>query len=157
MGETSNLLDQFAMAALTGLLSNRLAEPRYSGNLIYAAKEAYEIAGEMMTQRAAFVGPSEAAPNPPSGKGWISVEDRLPGDQGHDSEDVLVFINGHCDLHDMACREGGAWGLAQGWYESDRGYFRVGGAPNDDVTHWMPKPDKPPLATPEPEGGEDHG
>ncbi|WP_172268875.1 hypothetical protein [Caulobacter sp. RHG1] len=46
--------DRFAMAALTGLLANSLAEPRYSGNLIYAAEEAYRIADEMLVQRAAL-------------------------------------------------------------------------------------------------------
>lgn len=72
---------------------------------------------------------------------WIRIQDRLPGEQGCDSEEVLVFINGHCAITDMACRAGGAWGMRTGYYDASRGCFYLGGRPADQrVTHWMPKP-----------------
>lgn len=48
MDERAHRRDQFAMAALTGLLANRFAEARYAGNLIEAAREAWAIGDEML-------------------------------------------------------------------------------------------------------------
>nr|WP_301302409.1 DUF551 domain-containing protein [Methylorubrum extorquens] len=84
----------------------------------------------------------DARPDP-----WISVEDRLPGEQGCDSEDVYVFINGHCDILDSECRQGGAWGDRSGFYDAEKRCFRVHGRLEPQVTHWMPKP-KPPVRKP---------
>lgn len=75
---------------------------------------------------------------------WISVDDRLPGEQGNDSEEILCFLNGHCNLTDMECRCGGGWGIRLGYYDAEKGMFRVFGRPNQFVTHWMPLP-KPPA------------
>lgn len=51
--------------------------------------------------------------------GWLRVEEQLPGEQGHDSGDVLVFLMGHCALTDMECRQGHAWGIRIGFYDAD--------------------------------------
>lgn len=59
---------------------------------------------------------------------------------------VLVFRNGHVELHDIAGRNGGAWGLDLGWYDHDRGFWRVHGRPDHHVTHWMELPPDPPRA-----------
>lgn len=75
---------------------------------------------------------------------WISVEEKLPGEQGCDSEQVLVFLMGHCDLFDTECRAGKGWGIRLGYYDADIHCFRTGGRPDDAVTHWMPLP-KPPA------------
>lgn len=75
---------------------------------------------------------------------WVSVDDRLPGEQGNDSEEILCFLNGHCNLTDMECRCGGGWGIRLGYYDAEKGMFRVFGRPNQFVTHWMPLP-KPPA------------
>ena len=61
-----------------------------------------------------------------------------------DDRRVLVFRNGHVDIGDVKGRKGGAWGLELGWYDHDRGYWRVHGRPDDDVTHWMELPADPP-------------
>lgn len=74
---------------------------------------------------------------------WTSVEDRLPGKQGCDSEEVLVFLNGHCALTDFACRDGGGWGIRLGYYDAERHCFRVYGRPDSFVTHWQPLPAPP--------------
>ena len=84
-------------------------------------------------------------PPAPSAVEWVSVEDRLPGEQGHDSEEVLCFINGHCGLTDFECRNGGAWGIRLGYYDAERGGFRVHGRLEGQVTHWLPLP-QPPVA-----------
>ena len=76
--------------------------------------------------------------------GWIRVEDQLPGEQGHDSDDVLVFLMGHCRLTDMDCRRGRGWGIRIGFYDADISAFRVYGMPEHAVTHWQPMPDAPP-------------
>lgn len=75
--------------------------------------------------------------------GWISVSERLPGEQGHDSEEVICFLNGHCGLLDSECRQGGGWGIRLGYYDSDLRVFRVHGRPDRFVTHWQPLPPPP--------------
>jgi hypothetical protein len=80
------------------------------------------------------------------GNGWISVSDRLPGEQGQDSENVLCFLNGHCDLHDMDCRKGGGWGVRIGFYDGEKQCFRAGGIARE-VTHWQPLPLPPASPT----------
>jgi len=84
-----------------------------------------------------------AAPAAPAADAWIPVSERLPGDQGHDSEEVLCFLNGHCSLLDNECRQGGGWGIRLGYYDADIGTFRVFGRPESHVTHWMPLPASP--------------
>ena len=84
-----------------------------------------------------------AAPAAPAAYAWIPVSERLPGDQGHDSEEVLCFLNGHCSLLDNECRQGGGWGIRLGYYDADIGTFRVFGRPESHVTHWMPLPAAP--------------
>lgn len=74
---------------------------------------------------------------------WISVDERLPGEQGCDSEDVMLFINGHCEITDMECRQGGAWGLRLGYFDAEKQAFRVHGRPESFVTHWQPLPPPP--------------
>lgn len=88
------------------------------------------------------------APVPPSQEAkdaWVSVSDRLPGEQGHDSEEVLCFLNGHCGLTDFECRGGGGWGIRLGYYDAEKGMFRVFGRPEADVTHWMSLPTPPAI------------
>lgn len=90
-------------------------------------------------------------PSPPEGMGaakeqqagWVSVDERLPGEQGQDSEEVMVFINGHCALTDFECRQGGAWGIRLGYFDAERQLFRVHGRPDSSVTHWMKLPEAP--------------
>jgi len=77
--------------------------------------------------------------------GWVSVDERLPGEQGQDSEEVMLFINGHCALTDFECRQGGAWGIRLGYFDADRQVFRVHGRPEPHVTHWRQEPPAPPL------------
>jgi NTP pyrophosphatase (non-canonical NTP hydrolase) len=77
--------------------------------------------------------------------GWISVTDKLPGEQGCDSENVLCFLNGHCDMLDMECRNGGGWGIRIGFYDAEKQCFRAGGIARE-VTHWMPLPSAPDAA-----------
>lgn len=84
-----------------------------------------------------------AAPAAPAADAWIPVSERLPGDQGHDSEEVLCFLNGHCSRLDDECRQGGGWGIRLGYYDADIGTFRVFGRPKSHVTHWMPLPAAP--------------
>lgn len=74
---------------------------------------------------------------------WISVEDKLPGEQGCDSATVLVFLMGHCELLDAECRQGKGWGWQLGFYDADRGCFYVHGRPEYAVTHWQALPTKP--------------
>lgn len=74
---------------------------------------------------------------------WVDVNDGLPGEQGCDSEDVLLFLNGHCWMLDHEARNGGGWGIRMGFYDDENGCFRVGGRPCDDVTHWMVLPAAP--------------
>ncbi|WP_262027130.1 DUF551 domain-containing protein [Microvirga sp. Mcv34] len=81
---------------------------------------------------------------------WIDVNDRLPGEQGQDSEDVLCFLNGHCGLLDYDARDGGGWGIRLGFYDAGKGQFRCGGQLTWEVTHWMALP-SPPESTAKPE------
>lgn len=74
---------------------------------------------------------------------WTSVETKLPGEQGCDSEEVLCFLNGHCSLTDFDCRAGGGWGIRLGYYDAERGMFRIHGRPDAAVTHWQPLPAPP--------------
>lgn len=78
-----------------------------------------------------------------AGERWIDVNDKLPGEQGQDSEEVSVFLNGHCGLLDHDKRKGGGWGYRTGFYDADIGCFRVHGRPDRFVTHWMPLPAAP--------------
>jgi len=98
------------------------------------------------TYRSRYASMIAASPQPADDelRQWISVDDRLPGEQGNDSEEVLCFLNGHCNLTDMECRCGGGWGIRLGYYDAEKGMFRVFGRPNQFVTHWMPLP-KPPA------------
>jgi hypothetical protein len=63
-----------------------------------------------------------------------------------DERRVLVFQNGHVDIGDMEGRKGGAWGIGEGWYDHDRGAWRVAGRLTGDVTHWMELPAAPVIA-----------
>lgn len=76
---------------------------------------------------------------------WISVENNLPGSQGLDSEEVLCFINGHCEMTDFENRNGGAWGIRLGYYDAEKSAFRVHGRPEYHVTHWKPLPAPPAI------------
>lgn len=78
---------------------------------------------------------------------WIDVNERLPGEQGHDSEDVSVFLNGHCGLLDHEKRNGGGWGYRTGFYDAAKQCFRVHGQLDRFVTHWQPLPAPPATAT----------
>ncbi|MBA1156891.1 DUF551 domain-containing protein [Microvirga mediterraneensis] len=79
---------------------------------------------------------------------WIDVNDRLPGEQGQDSEDVLCFLNGHCGILDTEARMGGGWGIRLGFYDAGKRMFRCSGQPTWEVTHWMPLPEPPSLTRP---------
>lgn len=105
-----------------------------NGRFIVALVNAYR-AGELV--------PAFAAANPSGGTAWTSVEDQLPGEQGQDSEEVIVFLSGHCELTDMECRKGAGWGHRFGFFDAERQCFRVHGRPDYSVTHWMPKSPSP--------------
>lgn len=77
---------------------------------------------------------------------WISVSERLPGEQGNDSEYVAVFLNGHCVSWDTEKRAGGGWGYKTGFFDAELGCFRVHGRPERFVTHWQPLPTPPTSA-----------
>ena len=84
----------------------------------------------------------QAAPN------WRAAHEGEPPEEPwatppDDERKVLVFINGHVGLHDMEGRKGGAWGIAIGWYEHERGFWRVHGRAEYHVTHWMELPAAP--------------
>ena len=81
-------------------------------------------------------------------KNWVDIRDRLPGEQGHDSETVAVWLNGLCSIVDHEARNGGPWGFSTGYFDVSRGCFYVGGRPNEWVTHWQPLY-KPPATTDE--------
>lgn len=106
--------------------------------------ETHEDATQLVITKGTIWSPEPA----PEGHttGWIDVNDRLPGEQGHDSEEVSVFLNGHCGLLDNEKRNGGGWGYRTGWYDAERGCFRVHGCPDSFVTHWQPLP-APPATT----------
>lgn len=78
--------------------------------------------------------------------GWIDVTERLPGERGSDSDDVAVFLNGHCGLLDHEARQGGGWGYRTGFYDAGRQCFRVHGQLDRFVTHWQPLPEPPATA-----------
>jgi hypothetical protein len=82
----------------------------------------------------------------PYDENWIACSERLPGEQGHDSEDVAVFLNGYCGTSDHEKRQGGAWGFRTGYYDAEKGYWRVGGRAESFVTHWQPLPKPPQTA-----------
>ena len=68
-------------------------------------------------------------------------EQQLPGDD----REVLVFLNGHCGINDMETRAGGGWGIRMGWFDHEKGYWRVGSYENRGfVTHWKDLPPPPP-------------
>lgn len=59
---------------------------------------------------------------------WISVDERLPPEEGH----YLVFVKttgyqGYCNHVDIAAHQGGEWSNDFGWL----------------VTHWQPLPEPP--------------
>lgn len=102
---------------------------------------------------AAAFGPKWNRRSAPPIDGWVSVTDKLPGEQGCDSEEVLCFLSGHCELHDMECRKGAGWGIRLGFYDAERFSFRCGGRPTTEVTHWRPLPAPPSLLSEDTEGG----
>jgi hypothetical protein len=63
-----------------------------------------------------------------------------------DERQVLVFLNGHVTLDDDKGRNGGGHGIRMGWFDHDRGFWRVGGSRESDVTHWMELPADPVIA-----------
>jgi hypothetical protein len=63
-----------------------------------------------------------------------------------DERQVLVFLNGHVDLGDMDGRAGGGHGIRLGYFDHDRGFWRVHGQRDQHVTHWMELPAAPVIA-----------
>ena len=90
---------------------------------------------------------------PSSGDGWISVDERLPGEQGQDSEEVMCFLNGHCASTDFDKRNGGGWGIRLGYFDAEKQAFRVHGRPDEFVTHWRALPTPPAMS----QGSSHHG
>ena len=50
---------------------------------------------------------------------------------------------GHVDSSDALGRGGGGWGIRLGWFDHDKGRWRVGGSIGERVTHWMALPPPP--------------
>lgn len=63
-----------------------------------------------------------------------------------DQREVMVFLNGDCDLCDWDGRKGGGWGIRLGFYDHGKRYWRVHGCREDFVTHWRDLPDGPATA-----------
>jgi hypothetical protein len=59
---------------------------------------------------------------------------------------VLVFLNGHVASRDTEGRKGGGHGIRMGWFDHDKGFWRVGGQREHHVTHWMELPANPVIA-----------
>lgn len=88
---------------------------------------------------------AQAPPADALDAGWIDVDTRLPGEQGQDSEEVLLFLNGNCTMTDFDARQGGGWGIRLGYFDAERQAFRVHGRPDSSVTHWQPLPAAPAI------------
>lgn len=73
---------------------------------------------------------------------WIDVKVAVPDDV----REVMVFLNGHCKLTDIEARKGGGWGHRLGFYDDDKGFFRVQGCAEHFVTHWQDLPATPASA-----------
>ena len=76
---------------------------------------------------------------------WVRADVNLPGEQGQDSEEVLLFLNGDCAMTDFEARRGGGWGIRLGYFDAEKQAFRVHGRPDSFVTHWMPLPPSPAI------------
>lgn len=65
-------------------------------------------------------------------------------DLPEDGHNVLAMLNGYCDIHDMEGRQGGPHGIMKGWYDAEKGFWRVGSYENRGfVTHWHELPPEP--------------
>lgn len=75
---------------------------------------------------------------------WKCVIDEDGNEDCPDDErQVLVFLNGHVDVTDDEGRRGGGWGIRLGWFDLEKGRWRVQSSYDDHVTHWMDLPDCP--------------
>lgn len=76
-------------------------------------------------------------------EGWISVEDEdgNPNLPTTDRE-LLVFLCGDRGLADPRPSDAG-YGLRLGWFDTDKGRWRVNGQLCRYVTHWRECPDRP--------------
>lgn len=72
-------------------------------------------------------------------------EDTEQGADPDNEREVLVFLNGHVGIMDQAGRRGGGWGLRLGWFDHDKNCWRVHGAYERHVTHWMEIPPPPEI------------
>lgn len=80
--------------------------------------------------------------NAPTVGGWISVKNRLPGEDGS----YLVYCTSYCNVADFSiCLENVddydfEGKNRPGWfnYDGEYGYYEITG-----VTHWMPLPEPP--------------
>ena len=77
------------------------------------------------------------------GNQWEQVVDEDGNDNLPDSErQVMVFLCGDRKLLDTR-PDDAAWGLNLGYYDFDKGYWRVHGRPERYVTHWRELPPFP--------------
>lgn len=74
---------------------------------------------------------------------WIPVfdEDGNPNVPS-DERNVMIFLCGDRLVTDPRPENAG-YGIGFGYYDYDKGYWRVGGRPNGYVTHWRECPADP--------------
>jgi len=77
--------------------------------------------------------------------GWISIVDEDGNDNLPTTErQVMVFLCGDRELTAKRPEDAG-YGLALGYFDHDKQYWRVHGKINWYVTHWRECPDPPTL------------
>lgn len=78
--------------------------------------------------------------------GWESVYDEDGNPNLPNSErSVLVFLCGDRSMSDDRPTDA-AWGLAEGYWDIEKQYWRVHGRQNSYVTHWREQPEPPETA-----------
>ena len=112
---------------------------------VAAALQSVALLAEMARQAAPEWIPAETQEDPECD--WVYNGPR-------DEREVLVFLNGHSALTDYESRKGGGYGIRLGYFDFEKGYWRVHGQREQFVTHWMERPAPPPTGTvgPESEG-----
>ena len=82
-------------------------------------------------------------------EGWrpavtLDIDGETPMDKVPDDDrQVIVFLNGHVAITDHDGRKGGGWGIRLGYFDHEKGYWRVFGQREMFVTHWRELPPSP--------------
>lgn len=78
--------------------------------------------------------------------GWESIFDEDENINVPDNErELLVFLCGDRKITDDR-PDDADWGLAEGYWDIEKQYWRVRGTPNSYVTHWREQPVPPETA-----------